>query len=63
MPAAGKSQPTPRGKETLPPCVDCGTRATVTVDPYGMPTEDVRCRDCYELHCSRVYREAARARM
>jgi hypothetical protein len=44
-------------------CVDCGKKATVTVDPYGMTTEDVRCRDCYEIHCSRVYREATSARM
>ena len=44
-------------------CVDCGNRATVTVDPYGMTTEDVRCRDCYEIHCSRKYREATHARM
>lgn len=43
-------------------CVDCGAKATVTVDPYGVTTEDCRCRDCYELHCSRVYREAALAR-
>ena len=53
-----KSQPMSSGE-----CVDCGNRATVTVDPYGMPSEDVRCRDCYELQCSRVYREAAHARM
>ena len=53
-----KSPPMSRGE-----CVDCGSRATVTVDPYGMPSEDIRCRDCYELLCSRVYREAAHARM
>lgn len=52
------SQPAPRGE-----CVDCGNRATVTVDPYGMPSEDSRCRDCYELLCSRTYREATHARM
>jgi ribosomal protein S27E len=44
-------------------CVDCGKKATVNVDPYGMPSEDVRCRDCYELLCSRTYREATHARM
>ena len=55
-----KNQPTSLGSTD---CVDCGNRATVTVDPYGMPSEDIRCRDCYELQCSRVYREAAHARM
>jgi hypothetical protein len=51
-------QPVSRGE----PCVDCGRTATVTVDQYGMPSQDKRCRDCYESHCSRVYREASSAR-
>jgi|688.fasta_scaffold64707_5 hypothetical protein len=63
MPGEEKSQPASSGEKPTRQCVDCGSRATVNVDQYGMPSQDYRCRDCFELHCSRVYREAAHARM
>ena len=63
MPDAETSQPMSRGKQGKLVCCDCGNQATVKVDQYGMPADNPRCRDCYELHCSRVFREAAHARM
>jgi hypothetical protein len=55
--------PKPQPPPELPkPCVDCGRMGVTRVDQYGVLTPEWRCRDCHEVNCSRVYREATRIR-
>jgi ribosomal protein L37AE/L43A len=54
-----KPKPQPEDPQ---PCVDCGAGGVTRVDTYGIVSLDWRCRDCHEMACRRVYREAQKIR-
>ena len=49
-------------KKKPEPCVECGAPAVTKVDVYGVVSPEWRCRDCHEMACRRVYREAIKIR-
>jgi hypothetical protein len=56
-PPKPKPQPAPKT-----PCVECGSPSATNVDPFGIPSSQWHCRECYERLCARTYAEATRIR-